>query len=162
MHAMTITIVCVGKLKETYLKDAQKEYLKRLSRFCSIKVIEVDEEKAPETASAAQEEKIRQKESERIKKAIGKNSVKIALALDGKELDSVEFSEQIHNYMLEGKSDLTFIIGGSTGLDKSIMRDADFNFCMSKLTFPHQLARIILLEQIYRAFKILNNETYHK
>jgi len=159
---MTITIVCVGKMKESYLRDAQKEYLKRLSRFCSIKVIEVDEEKATETASAAQEDRIKQKEAERIRKAIGKNSVKIALALDGKELDSVEFSEQIHNYMLEGKSDLTFVIGGSIGLDKSIVRDADFNFCMSKLTFPHQLARIILLEQIYRAFKILNNETYHK
>ncbi|HHU90385.1 MAG TPA: 23S rRNA (pseudouridine(1915)-N(3))-methyltransferase RlmH [Clostridiaceae bacterium] len=159
---MTINIICVGKLKETYLKDAQKEYLKRLSRFCSIKVIEVDEEKAPDTASPAQEEKVRQKEAERIKKAMGKNSTIIALDLDGKELGSIEFSEQIHNYMLDGKSDLTFIIGSSTGLDKSIIRDANFNFCMSKLTFPHQLARVILLEQIYRAFKILNNETYHK
>ena len=159
---MTITLVCVGKLKEDYLRDAQKEYLKRLSRFCGIKVIEVDEEKAPETASAAQEDRIRQKEAERIRKAIGKNSVKIVLALDGKELDSVGFSEQMRNYMLEGKSDLTFIIGGSTGIDKSVIREADFNFCMSKLTFPHQLARIILLEQIYRAFKILNNEVYHK
>jgi len=162
MPAMTITLVCVGKLKEDYLRDAQKEYLKRLSRFCGIKVIEVDEEKAPETASAAQEDRIRQKEAERIRKAIGKNSVKIVLALDGKELDSVGFSEQMRNYMLEGKSDLTFIIGGSTGIDKSVIREADFNFCMSKLTFPHQLARIILLEQIYRAFKILNNEVYHK
>lgn len=159
---MTIRIICVGKMKESYLKDAQKEYLKRLSRFCNTKVIEVDEEKSPETASPAQEEKIRQKEAERIKKAIGKNSTVIALDLDGKELDSVGFSEQIHNFMLGGKSDLAFIIGSSTGLDQSILREADFNFCMSKLTFPHQLARIILLEQIYRAFKILNNETYHK
>jgi 23S rRNA (pseudouridine1915-N3)-methyltransferase len=159
---MTIRIICVGKMKEAYLKDAQKEYLKRLSRFCNIKVIEVDEEKAPETASPAQEEKVRQKEAERIKKAIGKNSTIIALDLAGKELDSVGFSEQIHNFMLDGKSDLVFIIGSSTGLDSSILRNAHFNFCMSKLTFPHQLARIILLEQIYRAFKILNNETYHK
>ena len=159
---MTIRIICVGKMKESYLKDAQKEYLKRLSRFCNTKVIEVDEEKSPETASPAQEEKVRQKEAEKIKRAIGKNSTVIALALDGKEVDSTGFSEQIHNFMLGGKSDLAFIIGSSTGLDQSILREADFNFCMSKLTFPHQLARIILLEQIYRAFKILNNETYHK
>ncbi|MGI6123473.1 MAG: 23S rRNA (pseudouridine(1915)-N(3))-methyltransferase RlmH [Acetivibrionales bacterium] len=159
---MTIKIICVGKLKEAYLKDAQKEYLKRLSRFCKADVIEVDEEKVQESASPAQEEKARQKEAERIMKAIGKNSTTIALALDGKELDSVGFSGEIHSLMLGGKSDLAFIIGSSTGLDQSILKNADFKFCMSKLTFPHQLARIILLEQIYRAFKILNNETYHK
>ena len=159
---MTIRIICVGKMKEAYLKDAQKEYLKRLSRFCKAEVIEVDEEKASESLSPAQEEKIRQKEAERIMKAVGKNSTIIALALEGKEMDSVEFSEEIHSLMLSGKSDLAFIIGSSTGLDQSILKNADFKFSMSKLTFPHQLARIILLEQIYRAFKILNNETYHK
>ena len=150
------------KIKGNIFKRRSKGILKASFSFCSIKVIEVDEEKAPDTASPAQEEKVRQKEAERIKKAMGKNSTIIALDLDGKELGSIEFSEQIHNYMLDGKSDLTFIIGSSTGLDKSIIRDANFNFCMSKLTFPHQLARVILLEQIYRAFKILNNETYHK
>ncbi len=159
---MIIRIICIGKLKEAYLKDAQKEYLKRLSRFCKIEVIEVEEEKSPETASSAQEEKVRQKEAERIMKAVVKSSTIIALALDGKEMDSVSFSEQINSFMLDGKSDLTFVIGSSTGLDKSILRYADLQFCMSKLTFPHQLARIILMEQIYRAFKILNNETYHK
>ena len=159
---MTIRIICVGKMKEAYLKDAQKEYLKRLSRFCKAEVIEVDEEKASESLSPAQEEKIRQKEAERIMKAVGKNSTIIALALEGKEMDSVEFSEEIHSLMLSGKSDLSFIIGSSTGLAQSILKNADFKFSMSKLTFPHQLARIILLEQIYRAFKILNNETYHK
>lgn len=159
---MNIKIVCVGKMKEAYLKDAQKEYLKRLSRFCKVDVIEVDEEKAPETANASQEEKIRQKEAERIQKALGKNTTTIALALDGKEMDSVSFSEEIKSFMIDGKSDLSFIIGSSTGLDQSIIESAYFRFCLSKLTFPHQLARIILLEQIYRVYKILNNETYHK
>ncbi|MGI6085025.1 MAG: 23S rRNA (pseudouridine(1915)-N(3))-methyltransferase RlmH [Acetivibrionales bacterium] len=159
---MTIRIICVGKLKEAYFRDAQKEYLKRLSRFCRMEVIEVDEERTPETASIAQEEKARQKEAARIMKATGKNSTIIALALDGEEVDSVGFSDKINCFMQAGKSDLAFIIGSSTGLDQSVIRDADFKFCMSKLTFPHQLARIILLEQIYRALKIINNETYHK
>lgn len=159
---MQINIICVGKLKERYLQDAQKEYLKRLSRFCKIKVIEVDEEKASEMSSPAQWEKVRQKEAERIKKAVGKGYAIIALELAGKELDSVGFSDKINDYMLKGKSDIAFVIGGSTGLDKSLLREADFNFCMSKLTFPHQLARVILLEQVYRVFKILNNEVYHK
>ncbi len=159
---MTINIMGVGKLKESYLKDAQKEYLKRLSRFCRVRVLEVDEEKAPDSASPAQEEKVRQKEAERIKKALSKGTVVITLALEGQEPDSVEFSDHIRHLMLEGKSDITFVIGGSTGLEPSIIRASDYRLCLSKLTFPHQLARIILLEQIYRAFKILNNEVYHK
>lgn len=159
---MNIKIVCVGKLKESYLKDAQKEYLKRLSRFCRIEVVEIDEEKAPDEANAAQEEKVRQKEAERITRALGKNTTTIALTLDGKEMDSLEFSGAIKNFMTGGKSDLSFIIGSSTGLDQSIIKNADHRLCLSKMTFPHQLARIILLEQIYRAYKIINNETYHK
>lgn len=159
---MNIKIVCVGKLKESYLRDAQKEYLKRLSRFCRIEVIEVDEEKAHDDASEAQEKKIRQKEAERIARALGKNTIIIALTLDGKEMDSVEFSGEIKSFMTGGKSALSFIIGSSTGLDESITKNADYKLCLSKMTFPHQLARIILLEQIYRGFKIINNETYHK
>lgn len=159
---MTIDIVAVGKLKEDYLKDAQKEYLKRLSRFCKIKIVEIDEEKAPENASPAQEDKVRQKEAERIRKSLGKNTTLIALALEGQELTSVGFSEQINHLMVEGKSDVAFIIGGSTGLEAALVKEADYRFCLSKLTFPHQLARVILLEQIYRAFKIINRETYHK
>ena len=159
---MTITIITVGKLKENYLRDAQKEYLKRLSRFCRVRVLELDEEKAPEPASPAQEAKVREKEAERIGKVLGKNTVTIALALEGEELDSVEFSERISSFMLDGKSELSFIIGSSTGLDPSVIKEADHRFCLSKLTFPHQLARIILLEQIYRAFKIVRHEKYHK
>lgn len=159
---MVIRIISVGKLKEAYLRDAQKEYLKRLSRFCRTEIIEIDEEKSPLTASPAQEEKVRQKEAERIIKALAKNTITIALALEGKEMDSVSFSDEIRNFMLEGKSDITFIIGGSTGLDLALVKNADYRLCLSKLTFPHQLARIILLEQIYRAYKIITNETYHK
>ncbi len=159
---MTLNILAVGKLKENYLKDAQKEYLKRLSRFCKAQVTEIEEEKAPESASPAQEEKVRLKEAERIRKALNKNTTTIALALEGQELTSPGFSEQINRLMLDGKSDVTFIIGGSTGLDPAVIKEADYRLCLSKMTFPHQLARIILLEQVYRAFKILNNETYHK
>lgn len=159
---MTLQILGVGKLKEEYLKDAQKEYLKRLSRFCKVSVTEIDEERAPESASPAQEEKVRQKEAERIIKALGKNTTAIALALEGKEYDSKSFSEFIGSMMLDGKSDITFIIGGSTGLDASIINKADYSLCLSKMTFPHQLARVVLLEQVYRAFKIIKGETYHK
>lgn len=159
---MLIRIICVGKLKEKYLKDAQKEYLKRLSRFCKTEIVEVNEEKAPVPASPAQEEKIRQKEAERIIKGLPKNTYTIALALEGKELDSMTFSGKIQKLMCGGNSDITFIIGGSTGLDTSIIKDSDYRMSLSKLTFPHQLARIILVEQIYRSFKIINNETYHK
>ena len=159
---MTIQVICVGKLKEDYLKDAQKEYLKRLSRFCKVQVVEIDEEKAPESASAAQEEKVRQKEADRILKVLGKSTVTVALALEGQELTSPGFSELISRMMLEGKSEVAFIIGGSTGLDPSIIKGADYRLCLSKMTFPHQLARIVLLEQVYRGFKIINNETYHK
>lgn len=159
---MTLNILAVGKLKENYLKDAQKEYLKRLSRFCKAQVTEIEEEKAPESASPAQEEKVRLKEAERIRKALNKNTTTIALALEGQELTSPGFSEQINRLMLDGKSDVTFIIGGSTGLDPVVIKEADYRLCLSKMTFPHQLARIILLEQVYRAFKILYNEIYHK
>ncbi len=160
---MQIRIICVGKLKEKYLQDAQKEYLKRLSRFCKTEIIEIDEEKAPASTSHAIEEKIRQKEAERIKKALQKNTTyKIALAIEGKELDSMSFSGEIQSLMIDGISDITFIIGSSTGLDNSIIKASDCRISLSKLTFPHQLARIVLLEQVYRAFKILNNETYHK
>ncbi len=159
---MTIHIIAVGKLKEDYLKDAQKEYLKRLSRFCKVNIVEIEEEKAPDNASPAQEDKIKAKEAERIRKAVGKNTTLIALALEGQEWSSTGFSQQLRQLMVEGKSDIAFIIGGSIGLDASLVKIADLCFCLSKLTFPHQLARIILLEQTYRAFKIINGETYHK
>lgn len=147
---MNIQIIAVGKLKEDYLRGAQQEYAKRLSRFCKLKVIEVDEDSTLE------------REAERIRKVLPANSHVIALAIEGKKYDSVGFARHLENLMVGGKSDITFIIGGSTGLDNSILKAADSLLSMSDMTFPHQLARIILLEQIYRAFKIINNETYHK
>ncbi|MCX7772951.1 MAG: 23S rRNA (pseudouridine(1915)-N(3))-methyltransferase RlmH [Clostridia bacterium] len=159
---MTIHVIAVGKLKEEYLKDAQKEYLKRLSRFCKVEVVEIDEEKAPDNASCLQEEKVRQKEAERIRKALTKGTYVISLALDGQQLTSEGLAGQLQSLMLEGKSDISFIIGGSTGLDGALMKDSDCKLCLSRMTFPHQLARIILLEQVYRGYKIINHETYHK
>lgn len=159
---MVIRIICVGKLKERYLLDAQREYLKRLTRFTKIEIVEVDEEKAPVSASVAQEEAIRQREAEKIRRVLPQKSFTIALALEGKDLDSVEFSGQINKLMVDGISEISFLIGSSTGLDASLIKEADYRFSMSKLTFPHQLARIILLEQVYRAFKIMGNEVYHK
>lgn len=147
---MNIQIIAVGKLKEDYLRGAQQEYAKRLSRFCKLKVVEVDEDSTLE------------READRIRKVLPVNSHVIALAIEGKKYDSVGFARHLENLMVGGKSDITFIIGGSTGLDKSILKAADSLLSMSDMTFPHQLARIILLEQIYRAFKIINNETYHK
>ena len=147
---MNIDVIGVGKLKEDYLKDAQKEYLKRLSRFCKIRIVEVEEDSTT------------LKEADRIRKAFSKNSYTIALDIQGEKLNSVEFSKFMDKLMIEGKSDLSFIIGGSTGLDETLIKQVDYRFSMSDLTFPHQLARIILLEQVYRAFKLMKGETYHK
>ena len=143
---MNIRIIAVGKLKEDYLRDAQKEYSKRLSRFCKLNIVEADEDFTLE------------KEADRIRKALTANSHVIALAIEGKKYDSVGFARYLENLMISGKSHISFIIGGSDGLDESILTEADNLLSMSDMTFPHQLARIILLEQIYRAFKIINNE----
>lgn len=147
---MNIQIVAVGKLKEDYLRGAQKEYSKRLSRFCKLRITEVDEDTSLE------------KEAVRIRKALPPNTHVFALAIEGKKYDSVELANHLENLMICGKSDMTFVIGGSTGLDKTLLKEADGLISMSNLTFPHQLARIILLEQIYRSFKIIAGETYHK
>jgi 23S rRNA (pseudouridine1915-N3)-methyltransferase len=159
---MNIDVIAVGKLKEAYLKDAQSEYLKRLSRFCRVNVIEVDEEKTDDQNNPTLDKKVRDKEGERILKALSKKPYTIVLDIKGKALDSIGLSEHIKGLMVDGKSDIAFIIGGSTGLSQDIIKNADFRFSMSNLTFPHQLARIILLEQVYRAFKIMNGEAYHK
>lgn len=159
---MQIQIISVGKLKEKYLKDAVSEYVKRLSRFCKTDIIEVAEEKVPESLSAAEEEQVRRKEAERIKNSLSKNTFTVVLDLKGEQPDSLKFSKLISTWMLQGKSSISFIIGGSIGLDRQLVKEADYSLCLSNMTFPHQLARVILLEQIYRCFKIMNNETYHK
>ena len=151
-----INIVCVGKIKEKFFRDAIEEYSKRLSRFCSLTITEVADEKIPEKSNENIEEAIKQKEGINILNHIKKDSYVIALELKGTELDSVQFSQEIEK-ISNLNSNITFIIGGSLGLSKDVL-----NRSFSKMTFPHQLIRIFLVEQIYRAFKIANNETYHK
>ena len=159
---MKITIVTVGKIKEKYLKDAIAEYGKRLSRYCKLEIVETADEKTPDGASELMEQQIRRKEGERIEKYLREDAYVIALAMDGKMLSSEEFSEKIGSLGVSGVSHIIFIIGGSIGLDEQILRRADYRLSFSKMTFPHQLMRVILLEQIYRAYRILNHEPYHK
>jgi len=159
---MKITIEAVGKLKERYLKDGISEYVKRLSRFAEVELIEVDDEHAPESLSAAQESQVKQREAERLLRRVKDGTYIILLDLAGEQLDSQAFSAKLEKVMLSGNSHITFIIGGSLGLDVSLQNAANYRICLSKMTFPHQLARLILLEQVYRAFKIMKNETYHK
>ncbi|NMB95653.1 MAG: 23S rRNA (pseudouridine(1915)-N(3))-methyltransferase RlmH [Clostridiaceae bacterium] len=159
---MKITIIAVGKIKESYLKEGIKEYIKRLGRFCKIDIIEVPEQQAPESLSPAQEEQVKETEGENILKKIKQGSAVIAMDVNGISLDSVELAYKINNYAISGNSHVTFIIGGSLGLHKRVLEAANMRLSLSRMTFPHQLTRLILLEQIYRAFKIINGETYHK
>lgn len=159
---MKITLVTVGKIKETYFTDAIREYSKRLSRYCKLELIEVADEKTPDGAGEALERQIKEKEGERILKSVRDGSYVIALAIEGKKMSSEKLSEFIGDLGVRGESDLTFIIGGSLGLDPRVLKRADFLLSFSDMTFPHQLMRVILLEQVYRSFRILQNEPYHK
>lgn len=159
---MKITVVGVGSIKENYFKDAIAEYSKRLSKYCSVEIIEVKDEMIKENSSAKDDEIVKKIEGERIIKALPKNSCNILLDLRGKKLDSVGFSKMIDDIMKYENSNITFIIGGSIGVSKEVYDLADYKLCFSDMTFPHKLMRVILLEQVYRAFKILKNETYHK
>jgi 23S rRNA (pseudouridine1915-N3)-methyltransferase len=159
---MQYTILCVGKIKERFFSDAIKEYEKRLSRYGKMSILEVADEKTPDGASPAAEEQIRKKEAERLLASIRDNMYVIALDLNGKEYDSVAFSKHLDTLMVGGKSHIAFVIGGSLGLHDSLLDRADESVCFSKMTFPHQLMRVILLEQLYRANRIRNHEPYHK
>ncbi len=159
---MKITICCVGKIKEKFYSQAIEEYSKRLSKYCKLEIKEAADEKTPDSASDTVNRMIKEKEGDRLLSFIKDDSYIIALAIDGKMLDSVELSEKIDNLMLSGKSDIVFVIGGSLGLDKRVLDRADYKLSFSKMTFPHQLMRVILLEQIYRSFRIMKNEPYHK
>ena len=159
---MKITIVCAGKIKEKFYRDALAEYTKRLSRYCSLSITEVADEKTKEQASDVECAIIKDREGERILKSIREDGYVIALAIDGKNLDSVELSKKIENLALTGKSNLYFVIGGSLGLSDEVMKRADYKLSFSRMTFPHQLMRVILLEQIYRSYRIINHEPYHK
>ncbi|MDF2656257.1 MAG: rlmH [Bacillota bacterium] len=159
---MNITILCIGKLKERYWTEAIAEYSKRLSKYCTLTINELKEEKSPDNPSPAEESAVKDAEGKSILKQIKRDSYVIALAIKGKELDSEALSEKIRTLGIAGKSDLTFVIGGSLGLSEEVLSRVDFQLSFSKLTFPHQMMRVILLEQIYRSFKIIRNETYHK
>ena len=159
---MNITLYTVGKIKENFYRQAIDEYAKRLSRYCKIKIIEVADEKTPDSASAAEELQIKEKEGERLEKQIKNGTYLIALTINGKKMDSVAFSEKIGKLGLHGISEIGFVIGGSLGLSDKILKRADMHLSFSDMTFPHQLMRVILLEQIYRAYRILGNEPYHK
>ena len=159
---MKITVITVGKIKEKYLKDAIAEYSKRLGRYCRLEIIEVADEKTPDQASEAAEESIRAKEGELIMKHIREDMYVITLEIAGKMLSSEELADKINALGLSGKSSIAFVIGGSIGLAREVMARSDFALSFSKMTFPHQLMRVILLEQIYRSFRILKGEPYHK
>lgn len=159
---MKITIITVGKIKEKYLKDAIAEYSKRLSRYCKLEILEVADEKTPDGASEIVEENIREKEGERILKLIKEDAYVITLEINGKMLTSEELADRIETLGIQGKSHLVFVIGGSIGLWKEVLRRSDYALSFSKMTFPHQLMRVILLEQIYRSYRIINGEPYHK
>lgn len=159
---MNITILCIGKLKERYWTDAIQEYSKRLSKHCTLAINELKEEKAPDNPSNAEEIAVKDAEGKNLLKQIKKDAYVIALEVKGKELTSEALSEKIETLGIDGKSDIVFIIGGSIGLSDEVLTRADFRLSFSKMTFPHQMMRVILLEQIYRAFKIMRNEIYHK
>ncbi len=159
---MKITVIAVGKLKEKYLKEGINEYLKRLSRFCSTEILEVGDEQAPESLSSSQEAQVKKKEAERILKKIKDSSCLVVLDVKGEKLDSEEFANKLDSFLISGKSHITFVIGGSLGIDSELLSRSDLRLSLSNMTFPHQLTRLILLEQLYRAYKIINGETYHK
>ena len=159
---MKITILCVGKVKEKFYRDAIDEFAKRLSRYCKLEIIEVADEKTEEQASENEIRLIKEKEGERLLKNVKDDAYVITLCIDGKQLDSEELSEKMDKLGVSGVSHIYFIIGGSLGLADAVVKRADFKLSFSKMTFPHQLMRVILLEQIYRAYRIMNHEPYHK
>ena len=159
---MKITLITVGKIKEKYLKDAIAEYSKRLSRYCKLEIIEAADEKTPDQAGETVEENIRNKEGERILKHIRDDMYVITLEIGGKMLSSEELAQKIETLGIQGESSIAFVIGGSIGLGKEVLKRSDYALSFSKMTFPHQLMRVILLEQVYRSYRIMCGEPYHK
>lgn len=159
---MNITVICIGKLKESYWRDAIAEYSKRLSKYCTLSIDELKEERLPDNASTAEEDAVKEAEGRTILKHVRSSSYVVALDVKGKALTSEGLAEKISELALGGKSEMTLIIGGSLGLSAEVLSRADFRLSFSAMTFPHQMMRVILLEQVYRAFKINKNEAYHK
>ena len=159
---MNIKLICIGKLKEKYLLDGINEYSKRISKYANVDIIELPDEPIPDNPSQKEIDAIKKKEADKIKNHIDSHDFICALDLSGKQFTSEEFAEKVNDITVQGYSTIDFIIGGSLGLDKELVTSSNMVMSFSKLTFPHQLFRMILLEQIFRAFKINNNETYHK
>ena len=159
---MNIDILCVGKLKEQYLKSATDEYSKRLSRYCKLRIIEVNDEKAADGQSEALDIRVKELEGERLIKNIRDDAYVVTLEIEGKQLTSEELAASVSSLTVSGISHIQFVIGGSLGLAQEVIKRADMHLSFSRMTFPHQLMRVILLEQIYRSFRIINNEPYHK
>lgn len=159
---MNITVICIGKLKEKYWTAAIDEYSKRLKSYCSLDIIELKEARLPDKAGPAEELAVKEAEGEEILKKIKDNQYVITLEVKGKMLSSEKLAEKIDALGLEGNSNIVFVIGGSLGLSAAVSKRANFKLSFSEMTFPHQMMRVILLEQVYRAFKINRNEAYHK
>ena len=159
---MKITLITVGKIKEKYLKEAIAEYSKRLSKYCKLDILEVADEKTPDNASEIVENQIRAKEADRILKYVKDDAFVITLEINGKQLTSEELANKIDTLGIQGTSHILFIIGGSIGLGQEVLERSDYALSFSKMTFPHQLMRVILLEQVYRSYRIIHGEPYHK
>ncbi|GGA69902.1 23S rRNA (pseudouridine(1915)-N(3))-methyltransferase RlmH [Ornithinibacillus halotolerans] len=159
---MKITIVSVGKLKEKYLKQGIAEYMKRLSAYAKVDVVEVADEKAPENMSEAEMEDVKRKEGERILSHIGQDTYVITLEIGGKMISSEQLADKMDQLATYGKSKVAFVIGGSLGISEDVQKRSDYALSFSKMTFPHQLMRLVLLEQVYRGFRIIRGEPYHK
>lgn len=159
---MRLTVITVGKVKESFYTDAAAEYIKRLSKYCTLSLIEVADEKAPEVLSEREMEQVKAREGERILSKIKDTQHVITLEIGGKQLSSEGLSETLSHLGLSGQSDVVFVIGGSLGLSDTVCKRSNFALSFSKMTFPHQLMKVILLEQVYRAFRIARGEPYHK
>lgn len=159
---MNITVICVGKVKERFYREAVEEYAKRLGRYCRFEIEEVADERTPDGAGPGEEEQIRAREAQRILARIRPDSYVCTLEIAGRELSSVEMADWLEQLAVGGRSRISFVIGGSLGLHDSVLRRSDFALSFSRMTFPHQLMRVILSEQLYRAFRIINKEPYHK
>lgn len=159
---MKITVIAVGKIKEKFYREAVAEYEKRLGRYCKLEIIQVEDERTPDRAGEALETEIRRREAERIMRYIREDAYVATLEIQGRMFDSVGFADRIGNLAVQGTSHIQFVIGGSLGLHETVCKRADLAVSFSKMTFPHQMMRVILLEQIYRAYRIINGEPYHK
>lgn len=159
---MNISIICIGKLKERYWQEAVSEYSKRLKNYCKLKIVELKETKLSLNAGTAETEAVRISEGKEILSRLGENTFVIVLEIKGERMDSEKFAKKIERLGNDGKSDISFVIGGSLGLSREVSARADYRLSFSDMTFPHQMMRVILLEQIYRCFKINKNEPYHK